>query len=192
MTTHGGSRPGSGRPQGGISQARRLITDAIQNGLAQAGRKKYPDRVDQVDVETAAIQTGAMIVDDMIQAGQGNDVMKLWAAVAMKESDNEKAGSRNTLAEALSRLPAARQVSDVSRLSQPMSEDLYSEGSATHIECGALAGCATLRLCSGGFRSAPLTWPYITLAAVFCKRNLPQIRPRRGSGAICLLENIEL
>lgn len=134
MTTHGGVRSGAGRPIGGVTDARRRIVAAINQGLAQAGRKMYPDRVSQDDEEQAAIQTGAMIVDDMIQAGQGNDVLKLWAVVAMKEPDGEKSSNRNTLAEALSRLPAAGQVSDVSRINVKQPEARETEGGTTHTE----------------------------------------------------------
>lgn len=137
MTTHGGTRTGSGRPKGGVTDARRRIISAINQGLAQAGRKMYPDRVSQDDDEQAAIETGAMIVDDMIQAGQGNDVLKLWAAVAMKEPE-QKGSQKNTLAEALSRLPAAGHVTDVSRIFIKQPQAPETEGGATHTEGEAL------------------------------------------------------
>ena len=53
-TTHGGSRLGAGRPQGGISQARRLINTAITRGLAHAGQIRYPEQVNSNDLEEAA------------------------------------------------------------------------------------------------------------------------------------------
>ena len=134
MATHGGTRPGAGRPKGGITDARRRIMAAINQGLAQAGRRMYPDRVSQVNEDEAAIQTGAMIVDDMIQAGQGNDVMKLWAAVAMKEPEGDKAGHKNTLAEALSRLPAVGHVADVSQIGTNSPQAPEIEGGTTHTE----------------------------------------------------------
>jgi hypothetical protein len=134
MITHGGVRSGAGRPKGGVTDARRRIVAAINQGLAQAGRKLQPDRVSQDDDEQAAIQTGAMIVDDMIQAGQGNDVLKLWAAVAMKEPEGERSSQKNTLAEALSRLPAAGHVADVSRIATNQPEAPEIEGGATHTE----------------------------------------------------------
>lgn len=114
MAGHGGARTGSGRPEGGISQARRLINTAITRGLAHAGRIRYPNQVNNEDLDEAATQTAAMIVSDMIQAGQGNDVIKIWSQVAMKDNDKETA-SKNILAEALARLPARSQVPDVSR-----------------------------------------------------------------------------
>lgn len=114
MASHGGARIGSGRPQGGVSQAKRLINTAITRGLAHAGQIRYPDQVNGDDLEEAATQTAAMIVSDMIQAGQGNDVIKIWSQVASKDNDRES-GSRNVLAEALSRLPQRSQVPDESR-----------------------------------------------------------------------------
>ena len=135
METRGGSRLGAGRPQGGVSQARRLITVAIHKGLADAGRKKYPELV-SVDPEQAAVETAAMIVDDMIQAGRGGDILKLWATVAMKENPDEKASGKHSLAAALSRLPGAGQVLDVSRIGKNEPEAAEDEGGTTHIERG--------------------------------------------------------
>ena len=135
MATHGGARAGAGRPIGGVTQTRRLITGAIQKGLAQAGRKKYPGAISLDNDEQAAVETAAMIVDDMIQSGQGNDVMKLWAAVAMKEgNDGSENHSRNTLAEALSKLPGAGHVVDVTHTGKIPLEVPEIKGSASHQE----------------------------------------------------------
>ena len=135
METRGGARLGAGRPQGGVSQARRLITVAIHKGLAVAGRKKYPELV-SVDPEQAAVETAAMIVDDLIQAGKGGDVLKLWASVAMKENTDDKASNKHSLAAALSRLPGAGQVPDVSRLGNNQLEAPEPKEGAPHIERG--------------------------------------------------------
>lgn len=121
MAGHGGTRTGSGRPEGGVSQARRLINTAITRGLAYAGRIRYPNQVSGDDLDEAATQTAAMIVSDMIKAGQGNDVIKIWSQVAMKDNDKE-ASSKNILAEALARLPARSQVPDMSRTNNTNSE----------------------------------------------------------------------
>ena len=59
-----------------------------------------------------------MIVSDMIRAGQGNDVIKIWSQVAMKDNEKETT-SKNLLADALSRLPSPSQVPDVSRRTAP-------------------------------------------------------------------------
>ena len=135
MATHGGARSGAGRPVGGVTQTRRLIAGAIQKGLAQAGRKKFPGAISQDDEEQAAIETGAMIVDDMIQSGQGNDVLKLWAAVASKEgNDSGDTASRNTLAEALSKLPGAGHVVDVTQIGKIQREAAPALGGTSHQE----------------------------------------------------------
>ena len=113
--THGGARIGAGRPKGGVSQTRRLITSAITRGLAEAGRRRYPQLVSNSDTEEAATQTAAMIVSDMVDAGQGNDVLKLLVTTATKETPgNDPASTENTLARALSRLPSGSHVTDVS------------------------------------------------------------------------------
>lgn len=129
MSSHGGARMGAGRPQGGVSQARRLINTAITRGLAHAGQIRYPDQVNGEDLEEAATQTAAMIVSDMIQAGQGNDVIKIWSQVATKDNDKESA-SKNVLAEALARLPQRSQDPDVSRSTGDTGERLINTGDA--------------------------------------------------------------
>lgn len=135
METRGGARVGAGRPMGGVTQTRRLIAGAIQKGLAQAGRKKYPGVISLENEEQAAVETAAMIVDDMIQSGQGNDVMKLWAAVAIKEgNDGSENHSRNTLAEALSKLPGAGHVVDVTHTGKIPLEAPEIKESASHQE----------------------------------------------------------
>ena len=109
--THGGARMGAGRPKGGVSQTRRLIASAITQGLAQAGRRRYPHMVSNSDTEEAATQTAAMIVSDMVDAGQGNDVLKLLVTTATKETTgNDPASTENTLARALSQLPSGGSV----------------------------------------------------------------------------------
>ena len=133
MSTRGGTRTGAGRPKGGVTDTRRRIIAAISQGLAQAGRRMHPDRVNAVDDDQAAIQTGAMIVDDMIQAGQGNDVMKLWAAVALKETDSQSS-EKNTLARALSRLPGAGYVADVTQKAETELQPPLTEGGTTHTD----------------------------------------------------------
>ena len=141
--THGGARMGAGRPKGGVSQTRRLIASAITQGLAQAGRRRYPHMVNNSDTEEAATQTAAMIVSDMVDAGQGNDVLKLLVTTATKETTGNDPGStENTLARALSRLPSACHVTDVSPNDDTETEALAStgidEGSALPVQLEAL------------------------------------------------------
>lgn len=127
---NGGYRPGAGRPKGGISQTRRLIASAITKGLAHAGRTKYPDRVSSTDLEEAAADTAAMIVSDMIQAGQGNEVIKVWAQVAIKESEGQNCQSKNILADALSRLPSPSHDTDMTRTREAEPEAPDTKGLA--------------------------------------------------------------
>ena len=126
--TRGGARAGAGRPQGGISLTRRLLTTAITKGLAHAGKMKYPSQVSSQNIEEAASDTAAMIVSDMIQAGQGNDVIKIWAMVAMKETEGQGNQSKNILANALSRLPRPDHVADMSRNKKPVEESPEFKG----------------------------------------------------------------
>ena len=104
MSSHGGARSGAGRPKGGVSQTRRLLSAAITKGLATAGRRKFGSEMSQDD-ETAATQTAAMLVADMIDAGQGADVLKLWAQVSSKDQQEQPQGS--SLEAALKALPSA-------------------------------------------------------------------------------------
>ena len=129
MASHGGSRVGAGRPQGGVSQARRLINTAITRGLAYGGRERAPDDFIGLTDDEAAVESAARIVSDMILAGQGNDVIKIWSQVATKDNDKESE-PRNVLAEALARLPARNQVPDMSRNSFDNGERLINTGDA--------------------------------------------------------------
>ena len=127
---NGGYRPGAGRPKGGISQTRRLLDSAITKGLAHAGRTKYPDMVSTTDLEAAAVDTAAMIVSDMIQSGQGHEVIKVWAQVASRETSGQNNPSKNILADALSRLPSASHVTDMSQTYESEPEPLDNTGLA--------------------------------------------------------------
>ena len=119
MATHGGSRPGAGRPKGGVSDTRRLIQTAITKGLAHAGRAKYPGIVSCVDVEQDATDTAAMIVSDMIQAGRGNEVLKIWSQVALKDGERQAGESNSILANALARLPVRNHDADMTQTNKP-------------------------------------------------------------------------
>lgn len=129
MASHGGARTGAGRPQGGVSQARRLINTAITRGLAYGGKEKAPDDFVGLNDEEAAVESAARIVSDMILSGQGNDVIKIWSQVATKDNDKESA-SKNVLAEALARLPQRSQAPDVSRSTGDTGERLINKGDA--------------------------------------------------------------
>ncbi len=125
MSSHGGARSGAGRPKGGVSQTRRLLSDAITKGLATAGRRKFGEEMSQDD-EAAATQTAAMIVSDMIEAGQGADVLKLWAQVSSKDQQEQTQG--NSLEAALKALPSASRVSLVAQGQTEAEQPLEKSG----------------------------------------------------------------
>lgn len=105
MAGHGGSRIGAGRPEGGISQTRRLLVGALKRGLALAGRQKFRLEGDE---ETLAMETAAMVAADMVLAGRGDEVLKLYAVATSR--DGEAAGGsegrrKSALVSALERLP---------------------------------------------------------------------------------------
>ena len=127
MATHGGNRAGAGRPKGGVSDTRRMITTAITKGLAHAGMTKYPGRVSTTDIEQAATDTAAMVVSDMIQAGQGNEVLKIWSQVALKDG-GQKSQSGSILANALASLPSRSHDTDMTQTPEPESNPLIQKG----------------------------------------------------------------
>lgn len=99
---HGGARPGAGRPKGGISDARRLLLAGLERGLARAADEQglTPAGTDQAERATAAI---AAIAYDLIRAGRGDEVVKIYALSATKLPADE--APRSPLAAALARLP---------------------------------------------------------------------------------------
>ncbi len=101
----GGARPGAGRPQGGISQARRLIIRGLQRGLADAMRAKGVGA--NIDEEELAVMAVAHIASDMILVGQGRDVLAIYAQAAPKSDDgnDDPGGQKSPLVRALERLP---------------------------------------------------------------------------------------
>lgn len=105
----GGARPNGGRKPGGITHARRILLSAIQRGLARAARDRGLDRLTGTDDEAElALECASRIAADMVLAGQGRDVLALWAQMAPKdaEADNQPSGG---LSDALRRLPGASQ-----------------------------------------------------------------------------------
>ena len=138
MTTHGGARSGAGRPKGGVSQLRRIMQAAITKGLADAGREKYGDLMPEDDRE-AAVVTGSMIVQDMINAGKGDDVLKLAAVIQSK--DTGESDGESTLEAALKRLPTASRDTFMSSGEGEQGQKTTQSGSygesATDTESGA-------------------------------------------------------
>ncbi|PKM43234.1 MAG: hypothetical protein CVV05_15420 [Gammaproteobacteria bacterium HGW-Gammaproteobacteria-1] len=109
----GGRRAGAGRPEGGISQARRLLVAALNRGLAIAGREKGLKGSE----EEVATESAAQIAADMIRSGRGDEVLKLYAVAAPKgDEDGGQKGGRSALLDALTRLPGAIEAPQASRI----------------------------------------------------------------------------
>lgn len=119
MAGHGGARPGAGAPRGGISQARRLLLRGLQRGLAHAGRAKGLEG----DDEEVATESVAMIASDLVLAGQGRDVLAIWAQAAPKGDEGEEGGKKSPLLRALERMPGLGSVPNPSQLARPVGEN---------------------------------------------------------------------
>ncbi len=102
MAGHGGARPGAGRPEGGISQARRLILQGLQRGFEKAGRHKGLTG----EAEEVVVESIAHVAADLILAGQGRDALAILVQAAPKGDDVEgDTGKKSPLVRALERLP---------------------------------------------------------------------------------------
>ncbi len=98
----GGARSGAGAPKRGVSQARRLLVDALHRGLEQAGRLKGLNG----SPHEVATEAAARIACDMVLAGRGDEVLKLYAIATPATDDLAGSGGRKSaLMEALERLP---------------------------------------------------------------------------------------
>lgn len=103
MSGHGGARSGAGAPKGGVSQLRRIMSTAINQGLERAGRSKGLTGTGEEVAQAAA----SHIISDMIIAGNGADVLKLAAAVDHnKGADNT--GESSAVLAALKAKPGRR------------------------------------------------------------------------------------
>jgi hypothetical protein len=97
-----------------LTDARRILLSAIQKGLAMAERAYRLNAQLDTDLggcgdESLALEAAARIASDMVLAGQGRDVLALWASVAVKSDGKDGGGAeRGTLAEALRRLPGTK------------------------------------------------------------------------------------
>ncbi len=137
--SHGGNRSGAGRKKGGVSETRRRLSKAIEIGTANAVRQKAPELTQGKTDEEAAEIGAAMIVSDMIQAGQGAEVLKIWASIAPKTDEGGEGA--NDLSKAFSALPAhlkgTGQAEDTdTTTTTPAISTTYEEG-AHHSELGA-------------------------------------------------------
>lgn len=102
---HGGSRSGAGRPKGGVSDARRLLLSGLQRALADAAAEAGLIEAGASEAERATVGI-ANIARGLIQAGRGDEVVKLYALSVTKAGSGEGEGSgKSPFLEALARLP---------------------------------------------------------------------------------------
>lgn len=117
MAGHGGARPFAGAPRGGISETRRLLLRGLKRGLSIAGRAKGLEGSD----DEVAVESVARIASDLILAGQGRDVLAIFAQASAKGDGADDPENASPLQRALNRLPGLKNGTDVSRegLEQP-------------------------------------------------------------------------
>lgn len=86
-----------------MSQARRLIVRGLTRGLASAMRAKGAEGTE----DELAVEAVARIASDLILAGQGRDVLAIYAQAAPKSDDGDEdpGGNKSPLVRALERLP---------------------------------------------------------------------------------------
>ena len=103
---HGGARSGAGRPKGGVSEARRLLLSGLQRALADAAAEAGLIEAGASEEDRATVGI-ANIARGLIQAGRGDEVVKLYAlSVTKAGSGGEGEGSgKSPFLEALRRLP---------------------------------------------------------------------------------------
>ena len=102
---HGGARSGAGRPKGGVSDARRLLLSGLQRALADAAAEAGLIEAGASEEERATVGI-ANIARGLIQAGRGDEVVKLYALSVTKAGGGEGEGSgKSPFLEALARLP---------------------------------------------------------------------------------------
>lgn len=102
---HGGARSGAGRPKGGVSDARRLLLAGLQRALADAAAQAGLVEAGASEEERATVGI-ANIARGLIQAGRGDEVVKLYALSVTKIGAGEGEGSgKSPFLAALARLP---------------------------------------------------------------------------------------
>jgi hypothetical protein len=154
-----------------LTDARRILLSAIQKGLAMAERAYRLNAQLDTDLggaadESLALEAAARIASDMVLAGQGRDVLALWASVAVKSDGKDGSAERGTLAEALRRLPGSK-----NSTFEPLDGAVRSPAdSGQHETSGASAACdgsptdyasvGTSNQTSNGAVSADLARPF--------------------------------
>lgn len=103
MAGHGGARPGAGRPPTTLAQARYWLLSGIHLGLADAARARGAKGTDD-ECSVAAIR---MISQDMILAGRGEDLLRIYATVSASRAGGETKEDerRSPILRALEALP---------------------------------------------------------------------------------------
>ena len=104
----GGARPGAGRRPSGVSLARRRLVAGIERGLAEAARQAGCALEAREELVEESVSQIALA---MIQAGQGADLVKLYAATVYRDDPGEAAGDEgggSALERAMQRLPGLR------------------------------------------------------------------------------------
>ena len=105
MAGHGGARYGAGRPPTTIGQARRYVLAGIHLGLADAARTKGVQGSD----DECAIAAIRMICGDMVLAGRGEDLVRIYATVSAKGNDDPgERPIKSPILAALEALPVVR------------------------------------------------------------------------------------
>lgn len=98
----GGARAGAGARPRGISEARRRIVRGIERGLARAARiAGCPGETE----DELVVEVISEIVANMAAAGQGADLVKLYAATSFSADSQREEGEGSALERALKRLP---------------------------------------------------------------------------------------
>lgn len=99
----GGARPGAGRKPGGVTDARRRLVAGMERGLARAARIAgcHAETEEELVVEAVS-----RVAEQMVAAGQGADVLKLYSAMAYSGPANGSDDDGETpLERAMRRLP---------------------------------------------------------------------------------------
>jgi len=100
----GGARSGAGAPRGGISAARLQLDEAFKLGFSHALVTKHA-HLATGDKAKDSVMAAAMVVSDMVQAGEGSKALQIWAQIAPKSDQGSgEGGGGSDLELAINRL----------------------------------------------------------------------------------------
>ncbi len=103
--------------------------------MAARARKLDVD-IGSDDDERLALESAARIASDMVLAGNGRDVLALWASVAVKGEVKGEGNEGGTLAEALKRLPGVKSTFDpIEGAARSLPESGKAETTDTSVDC---------------------------------------------------------